>query len=387
VTPTAPSRRPYRTGSASEVSPGVWRLRVMTRDPATSKPRQVSRTIHTRQRGAKREVQEALAAFAREAAEGRLAVRSGTLQALVEDWLALVQRDKAPTTYELYRHHSKKALDRLGDMRVADLTPHHLDRLYQQLAAEGLRPATVRLVHSILSASLKQGVKWGWIVKNPAADATAPTVPRREEAPPSLEDVKRLIKKAEADGDQELATAVALAAATGARRGELCGLRWGDINLATGKLTIERQVVRERGGLQVRDPKTKKARQVTLGPLELSVLAQYEGVLAERWGPGWKADPEGFILSEDGRRPLSPTLLSVRVKRLGESLDPPITVHLHQLRHFTATWMVGAGIDVRTIAQRLGHARTSMTLDTYAQALPEQDREAAEKLGRALLGP
>ncbi|WP_448937135.1 hypothetical protein, partial [Escherichia coli] len=93
----------------------------------------------------------------------------------------------------------------------------------------GLAPATVRQYHAIVSAALSQAVKWGWIDRNPAARATPPQIRHRATTTLTSADLRTMLKAAEERQDEILATAIALAALTGARRGELCGLRWSDV--------------------------------------------------------------------------------------------------------------------------------------------------------------
>jgi integrase len=115
-------------------------------------------------------------------------------------------------------------------LRVDKLTGSHLDHLYAGLLSRGLSPASVRRRHAVIHAALERAVKWGLIVANPADRATPPRPTPSTASAPALDVVQQLIDAAESEGCAVLATAVALAAVTGARRGELCALRWSDVD-------------------------------------------------------------------------------------------------------------------------------------------------------------
>jgi integrase len=186
-----------------------------------------------------------------------------------------------------------------------------------------------------------------------------------------------------------LASAIALAAITGCRRGELCGLRWSDLDVDHGVLRVQRAAKHglDYGQIVMRDPKSHQARSVILDELGLAVLANHRARVLERADAAEVAvDAEGYILSMDltGRTPVKPSSMSQPFRRVAQKAG--VTLRFHDLRHFTATQLIGAGVDVRTVAERLGHADPSMTLRVYAAAIEQRHREAAAVLG-ALVAP
>jgi integrase len=145
-----------------------------------------------------------------------------------------------------------------------------------------LAPASVRQVHAIIRRALAQGVKWGWLTNNPAARATPPRVLRPQLDAPEPEDVVRLIEQARED-DPDLAVLLHLAVVTGARRGELCGLRWRHADLEGGTLEISRSIVLDEHGILVeKDTKTHARRRVALDPRTIEVLRVHRVRMAER---------------------------------------------------------------------------------------------------------
>jgi integrase len=181
---------------------------------------------------------------------------------------------------------------------------------------------------------------------------------------------------------------IRLAALLGARRGELCGLQWGDIREDSGTVVIRRGVVEIASTLHVKDTKTHSERVVSLDPATAEVLRRHRAYVerrAEQCGTALVAD--AFILSPapDGSIPLRPNLATDVFRRIRHDIGLD-AARLHDLRHFVATQLIGAGHDVRTVAGRLGHAQTSTTLNTYAAFLGARDQEAAHQLA-ALLDP
>ena len=126
-------------------------------------------------------------------------------------------------------------------MQLRKLRAEDLDRFYRALVAKGRSPLTVRHCHAALSAALHQGVKWGWIDRSPTERATPPPVPRAEIEPPSVEEISSVLRELERT-DHDLASMVYVAATTGARRGELCALRWRDVDLEHASLVVARSI-------------------------------------------------------------------------------------------------------------------------------------------------
>jgi len=203
-------------------------------------------------------------------------------------------------------------------------------------------------------------------------------------APPSPEEVSRLHNAAEAT-DPVLATAIALAALTGARRGELAALRWSDVDLASGYLSIARSITVVDGVTYEGSTKTHAVRRLALDESGVRILRNrwaYQMDLSERADSPLVDDP--FILSYSAHAgtPVSGDTISHRFAALTTKLG--IRCRFHDLRHFSVTTLIAAGVDVRTVSTRHGHATATMTLNRYAHALPAADREAAAVLGRAL---
>jgi len=371
-------------GGLREKSPGVWEVRVESgRDPVTGKRRQVSRTV----RGSKREAEKVLNALVSESDHGHHSGTSASFNELSDQWLALAENDLSPTTLRRYKNLlAKRILPALGDRSVQSIRTNDLDRLYLGLVNDvGLAPATVRQVHAVIRRAFRQAVRWGWIATNPAVNATPPRLVKPDLSPPDVEQVTQLIQKADED-DPELGRFLHLAASTGARRGELCALRWSNVDTELATLTIERSIIEVPGGLAEKDTKTHASRRIALDPGTLGVIedqrseAQRLADLAEV-----ELTDASFMFSPepDGLIPWSPGHMTHRFQILRESLGYD-NVRLHDFRHFTATRLLAAGVPVRTVSGRLGHANPSTTLSVYAHFVEASDQAAADVMGGLL---
>ncbi len=373
-------------GTMIERSPGVWRLRVyIGRDPK-DRPIQVSRSF----RGGRRAAQAELARFVTEVADRGAPVTSDvTVGELLDRWIEFVTPLREPGTVRGYKSHIVRAKAEIGRVKLTKLTAQHLDRAYSAWLAEGLSPTTVHHVHAVISAALRQAVRWQIILRAVTENAEPPPArPKPVQAiDPSV--VRALIASAEASDQPVLAAAIALAAATGCRRGELCGLRWPDLD-PVGVLHVRHSLKHGLDGraLELRDTKTHQERKIALDEFALAVLRTHRS-RSQVWADqaGVVLRPDGYILTFDptGSRPMKPDT----VTRQFESLTKKAGVRLrfHDIRHFTATQLLGANVDPRTVAGRLGHADPAITMRVYAGFLQERDREAAQIMGRLLSGP
>jgi integrase len=372
-------------GSMRQRGSDSWQLRVHAgRDPLTGRKQYVARTFH----GTKREAAKALAALIVEAE--RLtprAARKGSVEDLLRAWLEHASSSLSPRTVSTTRQYMESAIiPGIGVIPAAKLTPSDLDSFYRQLLKHGAghgpyAPATIRRVHGIVRRALTQGVRWGWISHNPAIDASPPRVTAKELRPPTPEQVVHLFRLAK-ETDPALATFVLLAASTGARRGELIALRWSDVDLNRAILTIERGIVLADGELIEQGTKTHQSRRVTLDPDTVTDLADHRDRAEDiAHSVGAAITSESFVFSRevDGSAPWHPDSTSRSFRMLCKEAGIS-GVRLHDLRHYVATRLLASGIDVRTVAGRLGHRNAATTLNVYAHFVPEADQEAASAL-------
>jgi integrase len=214
---------------------------------------------------------------------------------------------------------------------------------------------------------------------NPARLATPPSVQRSDVAPPPVEQVAGLLATA-LERNPRLGLFLRLAVVVGARRGELCALRWHHIDLDRGEVLLERGVVYvSRQPLVDKPTKTRSKRRLALDISTVELLRAHRersDQVARELGFTLPASAYVFSREPDGSRPLAPTLVSHQFATLARSLG--VRCRLHDLRHLMVTYLISQGVDWRTAAGRAGHAGPHMTLGTYAHFQPAQDRAAAE---------
>ncbi|MHB8318221.1 MAG: tyrosine-type recombinase/integrase [Acidimicrobiales bacterium] len=373
-------------GSKRKLRDGVWELRLsLGRDPVTGSYRRVSKSFH----GTARQADDALRDLIESQAPDS-EVAGATCGQLLDQWLEECERmDLSPTTLRTYRAQIKQTIrPRLGSIRLSALTAKHLDDLYGAMRVQGKSPKTIRNHHAIVSAALHQGVRWGWLRVNVAEMARPPRVSLRRVQAPSTDVVRKVVEVAE-ERDPRQAPLLMLAALTGMRRGELCALRWTDIDFELGVVEVSRSVVVVPGGLAEKSTKTDRSRKVALDPVALAVLSQHR-TRARSWAEQAGVVPadDAFVFSPfvEATTPFRPDNVTSFFIRIRDAVGAP-EVRLHDLRHFTATQLIGAGVDVRTVAGRLGHADPSITLRVYSHVIEERDRAAAVIMGQVLAAP
>ena len=230
--------------------------------------------------------------------------------------------------------------------------------------------------------------RWEWIGTNPAARAVKPRQPAPNPEPPTPAQAATIIEAAWAEDDQ-WGTLVWLVMVTGLRRGELLALRWSDLDLESGMLNVRRGYVRLARRSIEKDTKTHRMRRIALDPETVSVLTDHLARYRERCEAlGTKPLGDAFLFSyrPDADQPCNPSGITHRYARLCARVG--LDSHLHALRHYSATELLTAGVDLRTVAGRLGHAGGgATTLRVYAAWVNEADRRAANLLGSRMKRP
>lgn len=377
--------------SLSEIRPGVWKVRAYVGlDPVTGRQRARSKTFQANGIRAARKMQ---ARIETEWDDERRAHAAyvGTVAELVDRWLRLKRsEDRSPTYLTRAEFIGKRIQDMIGHVPARDLTARHVSDWHVALrelpGRRRMSQATVLHHHRILSAVLRMAREHGDIDKV-ATEATRPKkVDRYQiELPPS-DTIQALLDAA----PSHLRGAAWLAALTGLRRGELFGLQWTDVE--PGVIHVRRSVVELAGGeLRDKPPKSDRARKVWISPDLQDVLvgwrlrledaaAQIGGVLADdaRVLPNLRADTSG-------RTPMRPGWLTLAWSRHCEKHG--VKVRVHDLRHWYATHMLGAGLTAPEVAALLGHAQVSTTVNIYGHTSELSADRARAAIGGALSLP
>jgi integrase len=365
-----PKRRAQGSGTLVEVKPGVYRFRVF------DGTRQLSRTVHSDGRA---DAQRQLAQFVNEVAEQHHTGPSMTVAQLMTEFLAHSRaRGRSPkTVYEAERTVERIINPAVGALALEQLTTRHLDELYRRLRDEGKSPSSIRRYHAVLSAALSQAVRWQWIAVNPAASATLPAMLRTDLRAVTIDDVGRLLAAAET-ANPRYAMLLKLGVLTGARRGELCALRWRDVDLDAGFISIRTALYRAGNERGEKAPKSGRVTDVAIDDYGVGLLRYWRAEYPV-------AGDDCFVVSSrpDGSLPVNPDSLSSFVNRQAAKLGIRLEGR-NPLRHLAGTELIAGGIDPRAAAEHLGHADPALTLRRYAHVRTERRRQAATLLGGVL---
>ena len=324
-----------------------------------------------------------------EADRGRFTGTSTTFGQLCERWLKLAESDLSPTTVhsykELLRNH---ILPALSDVPVKNIQTIDLDQLYHGLQSRsGLSAGTVRRVHAIIRRAFRQAVMWGWVGTNPAANATQPRLTKPDLSPPNVEQVGEILRTANELGP-ELGHFLHLAATSGARRGELCALRWSNVDFGLRTFTIERSIVEVPSGIVEKDTKTHASRRIALDQGTLLVLeAQRDLALGRASVIGLGVENDAFVFSRepDGGIPWRPDRVTKGFAAVREELGYP-DVRLHDLRHSCASLLIAMEVPLEVTAEQMGHASIRVTKDVCGHLLPGSKAKAAKAMVQMLFG-
>ena len=383
-------------------------------DPVTGRRVYRSETVPGADRAAQRRAEKALTRLLAEVNAQRAPTSTVTLAYVLAEWLRTVElEDTTRRTYVGYI--DRTILPAVGSVAADKLSALTLERLYGELrrcrkrcdgrpaiekhgadgehdcVASKCRPhvckpmaaSTVRQIHSIVSGALTAAERWGWISANPGRIAQRPRAKTPEPDPPSPVEAARLLDAAFAL-DDDWGTLVWLVMTTGMRRGEVCALRWRDIDFDAETIEIRRNYILHRGVGLEKDTKTHQMRRIALDSETVALLREHgERVRARVEELGGELTRQTFVFSSvrspDHGAPYSPHAVSSRYKGMAERLG--IETHLHSLRHYSATELLTAGVDLRTVAGRLGHGGGgATTLRVYAAWVAASDRKAVELL-------
>jgi integrase len=404
-------RAKRQRGTIQTLPSGALRVTVSAGlDPLTGKRNYLRETIPAG-RDAMREAEKARTRLLSQLDERRNPRARATMNQLLDRWLEVLDVE-ASTRQGYVRKLDKHVRPLLGKVLVGRLDAEALESFYARLRkcrdhcggrryvehrkagdhectdkcrrheCKPLSPASIRQIHWILSGALNRAVRWRWIALNPADQADKPALPHPDPRPPSAAEAARIVTAAW-EADPDWGAFVWLAMTTGARRSELCALRWSDVELDEAVLTLRRSVyIDEDGQVVEKDTKTHQQRRVALDAETVEVLREHRRRMEERAEAlvlELADDARVFSYEPDGSACWLPDTVTQRYSRLVRGLG--IKTHLHALRHYSATELISAGVDARTVAGRLGHGGGgSTTLRVYAAWVSEADQRAASAL-------
>lgn len=282
----------------------------------------------------------------------------------------------------------------IGSARLSELRPARIARCYGELRSKGrkdgkggLSETSLEHTHRCLHAALEHAAKWRLIARNVCDDVVKPKRRQVEMRTWSADELSSFLTST---NTHRLHPLFLLAATSAARRGELLGLRWEDIDLDTARLSIRRGRTSVAYEVVEETPKSRKSvRTVDLDPRTVTELRRWRKAQIEErlaWGAGWT--DSGYVFTNEDGTPIHPHRVAdafdAAVKR---SKLPKIRFHDYaDLRHTWATIALRAGVSPKIVSERLGHASVGFTLDIYAHAVPGWQADAAEQVASLVFG-
>ncbi len=364
-------------GSITELGPDKWRVRFDAGLTQDGRRRQASKVVY----GGRRAAEKALAELIR--AESKIQRQSaGTLRDFIKSWLQWKESAISPKTLSVYEASLNRIPDAMLRLPLKAIDGRKLDELYRMLIRNGASPYVVRQVHAALRSAFTTAVKWDLVELNPASKATPPSIPRSKVIAPTAAEVAQVVELTADRYGRPMAAFFALAAMLGTRRGELLALKRSDLDFENRRLAVSKSLVYvPNKGSILKSTKTGEERSIALDEIAISILRSRleELVSAAEDGFAIAEDPYIFASDPTGDFPWHPDWPTHAFSAVCKSLD--LSYHLHQLRHFTATQLIAAGVDIRTVSSRLGHADPSITLKVYSHSVQAADIRAAAIIG------
>jgi integrase len=290
-----------------------------------------------------------------------------TVARYLDRWLDSIRGTVRESTWVRHeinvRVHLKPAL---GRVRLGKLDPLQVQSFYRCKLDQGLSAASVLKIHSTLSKSLKQAVRWRLVPLNVCMAVVLPRITKPEIQPLDARQMKALLRAAQGT---DLYALWVLMATTGVRVGEALGLRWEDLDLDARTLRVNRTVYRGQSCL----PKTDSSRRtIKLSRLAAEALGQHPLQC------GWVfPTSRGTTINVNNLRYRS-------WKQLLERAHLPSGTRIHDLRHSAATLLLSKGVPIKVVSEMLGHSDVSITLSIYAHVLPDMQDRAAEAMDDSL---
>jgi integrase len=348
-------------------------------DPLTRKERRSWTAAGTNRREAERLLAELV-----QARNGRTPVFPGRMSLatfLAESWLPARRSRLRPSTFGRYEREVLVHINPLlGHIPLQRVRAADLDALYDALLdhgrcdGRGLAPKTVLNIHQILRAALGDACRRGLVIRNEALLAHPPVLRARYSSKPSAWTATQLSEFLSASKRHRLWAAIYLAATTGMRRGEVLGLRWGDVDLDTHRVSVHRAIVAIAYETAESTVKTRHSRRVVdLAADTIEVLSTWR---LQRLDEGGSVGPDDIVFARPDGTMLHPHTLSQTFERLVVRSGQPV-IRLHDLRHTHATLLLKAGVPLKVVSERLGHATPAFTMAVYQHVLPGMQAEAA----------
>jgi integrase len=380
------TKRAQMRGHVRERGKGRWYAVLSTR---CESGRRKVKFISLPDAKGKREAQQALAHIIADLDSGTFVEPNKvTVATFLARWLAHVKTQIGAASFERYREYTNVIIPILGGVPLTR-RPELISGLYSKALDSGRRdgrgglsPRTVHHIHTMLKQALAQACVWRAIPYNPATLVKPPKVQRKEM---KTIDTDATAKMLDAARGTLIFIPVLLGILCGLRRGEICALRWRNVDLENGQLAIVASRSRGEHGRPIeKGAKTGRGRLIALPVLAATELRRHRAQQAEQLlRLGVALTDEHYVYAKFDGEPGHPTFLTHLFSRFLRDHKLP-QIRFHDLRHSHATHLLAAGVHPKIAQERLGHSSIAVTMDTYSHAMPNMQQDAVAKLDAAL---
>ena len=358
-----------------------WEARITTGyDPGTGK--QIMRSFSGKtQKEVREKIQQAAVALSNGTYQEPTCL---TVSAWLEEWLgSFVKPTVKPLTLSAYSTSIKVHINpNIGNIKLQALRGTHIQKLYNGMKDSGLSAKTIKNTAAILHKAFTVAVKQGLMAANPCDAAEVPKGKAREITPLSDAQIPLFLEAIQAD---PYCNAFALCLLAGLREGECLGLSWEQVDFDNGRITVSRQLQKEKGNggrYYIADStKNGKTRIIEPPPIAFQYLQTEKKKQLEnrlRAGAHWDNPFNLVFTEEDGRYVIFQTFYR-HFKRIAAQIGYP-NARPHDLRHTCATVAISSGADVKSVQSLLGHATASFTLNVYAHTSDKMKADTAARM-------
>lgn len=379
----ANKRRPQGDGTIRKRSDGRWEARIIIGHKNDGSPMYKSAFAKT-QKSALKQLHQLLDLYRDVDLTEECRMTLGEwMDKWLDEYMIFTVRESTLDSYRCLTENQVKRF--IGEKQLSSLTTAELQKFYNKIKKEGrvkptregsyeLADSMVRKIHMMLHEALDTAVSERLIAKNPTNGTTIPKnnypekqVLGNEQLETFLEEIKK---------EEYWCDFFYVEVMTGLRRGEICGLKWSDIDFEDKKLRIERSVsVKKGGGVSIGETKTQTGtRNIFMPPSVAQVLQKRKQTAITEWVFPAFLDPE---------QPIHPAAAYRKLKVILKHAELPM-LRFHDLRHTFATHAMKGGVDAKTLSGILGHTNASFTLDTYTHVTSDMQKNASTVVGNML---
>jgi integrase len=336
-------------------------------------------------------VREKMSALRLEVAQGIKTPKRMTVAGLVTAWLEAKKSTVRHSTFTGYSLTiNKHVVPKIGHIKLSAVTASDLERLYKE-CEKTISPKSIRNIHAAMKQAFDWAVRHDWISRNPAQLITATDLPKIVRNPPTVitrEEARKLIDVAVGTKGEAL---IALAVTTGARVGEVMGITWDRLDLAStpATLRIDRALHYVDSKPLLMEPKTPAGvRDLTLTPTASAPLRKLrieQNKAALRLGKAWSNPLDLVFVTEDGKPLNRRQVLKQYFRPLLIEAGLPPKMKFHTLRHAAASLLLADGVPVPLVSRMLGHSTPAFTMAIYSHAIPNSEHVVASAM-ESILG-